>query len=168
LHSAALCVVIVYNMTRDEYETRKRRLDEQLRAGVELLESAHRQQVRALDLVWMTTAEEPLAFPLPPAEAPPRPEPQPAAAPPAPPPKPRRRGDWEFQEEVEAALARVPDVFDRNDICQTLGYNPDRATLYRALLLLTEKGLTVIEKLGGGRTSTRYRKTGRGSAQADA
>jgi hypothetical protein len=157
-------------MTRDEYETRKRRLDEQLRAGVELLEAAHRYQVRALDLVWtMTTSEEPISFPLPPAEG--IPEPQPAAAPapaPAPPPKPRRRGDWEFQEEVEAALAQVPDVFDRNDICQALGYNPDRATLYRALLLLAEKGLTVVEKLGGGRTSTRYRKTGRGPAQADA
>ncbi len=159
-------------MTRDEYETRKRRLDEQLRAGVELLEAAHRYQVRALDLVWtMTTAEELISFPLPPAEGIPRPEPQPAAAPapaPAPPPKPRRRGDWELQNEVEAALARVPDVFDRNDICQALGYDPDRATLYRALLLLTEKGLTVIEARGDGRRPTRYRKTGRGPAQADA
>jgi hypothetical protein len=45
-------------MTRDEYERRKGRLEEQLRAGIELMESAYRAQVRALDLVWMVQAEE--------------------------------------------------------------------------------------------------------------
>ncbi|HYN22787.1 MAG TPA: hypothetical protein VE078_17635 [Thermoanaerobaculia bacterium] len=44
-------------MTRDEYERRKGRLEEQLRAGIELMESAYRAQVRALDLVWMVQAE---------------------------------------------------------------------------------------------------------------
>src|SRR5215203_577393 len=52
------CVVIVNVMTRDEYERRKQRIEEQLRAGIELMESAHRAQMRALDLVWMVQAEE--------------------------------------------------------------------------------------------------------------
>ena len=45
-------------MTREQYEQRKRRLEEQLRAGIQLLESAYLAQVRALDLVWMLQAEE--------------------------------------------------------------------------------------------------------------
>jgi hypothetical protein len=39
------CVVIVHDMTHDEYERRKGRLEEQLRAGIELLETAHRAQI---------------------------------------------------------------------------------------------------------------------------
>lgn len=45
-------------MTREQYEQRKRRLEEQLRAGIQLLESAHQAQVRALDLVWMLQADK--------------------------------------------------------------------------------------------------------------
>jgi hypothetical protein len=163
-------------MTREDYEDRKRRLDEQLRAGIELLEAAHRQQVRALDLVWIATTEEPVAFPRPPAEALSRPQAQPAAAltaaltpaPAAPPRKPRRRAAWELQNEVESALAQVPDVFDRNDICRALGYEPDRATLFRAVERLKEDGLAVVEQSGSGRVPTRYRKAGPKPAQGDA
>ena len=58
-------------MTREEYEERRRRLDEELRAGRELLEASHRAQVRALDLHW--AAEQGSAVPdLPPAEKRPR------------------------------------------------------------------------------------------------
>ena len=45
-------------MTPEQYEQRKRRLEEQLRAGIQLLESAYQVQIRALDLVWMLQAEE--------------------------------------------------------------------------------------------------------------
>jgi hypothetical protein len=38
-------------MTRDDYEERRKRMDEELRAGIELLQAAHAAQVRALDLV---------------------------------------------------------------------------------------------------------------------
>ncbi|HEX6901185.1 MAG TPA: hypothetical protein VF789_15780 [Thermoanaerobaculia bacterium] len=48
-------------MTRDEYEQRKRRLEGQLQAGVELLEAAYREQIRALELVWMTRSKEGVA-----------------------------------------------------------------------------------------------------------
>ena len=50
-------------MSREQYEQRKRRLEEQLRAGIQLLESAYQAQVRALDLVWMLQEEELVAGP---------------------------------------------------------------------------------------------------------
>jgi hypothetical protein len=59
-------VVIVHVMTRGEYERRKQRIEEQLRAGIELMESAYRAQIRALDLVWMVQAEEDAEAPPPP------------------------------------------------------------------------------------------------------
>jgi len=38
-------------MTRDEYEARKRRLEGDLRSGMELLEAAFQTQFRALEMV---------------------------------------------------------------------------------------------------------------------
>jgi hypothetical protein len=157
-------------MTREEYEDRKRRLDEQLRAGVELLEAAHRQQVRALDLVWMATTEEAVEIPRPAAAEVPRPGPQPAApapAPPAPPPKPRRREPGELRDEVAAALAQVPDVFDRNDLCRALGYPPDRGSLYRALMELVSEGVIAIEKRGEGKRKSLYKRLGPATPPAE-
>jgi hypothetical protein len=71
-------------MTREQYEQRKQRLDEQL------LEAAHRQQVRALELVWSMSAEETLPSQVPPAETASPPD---GPVSPAPvPSRPRRRG----------------------------------------------------------------------------
>jgi hypothetical protein len=168
--NAALCgsapcdAMRLTNMTREEYEDRKRRLDEQLRAGFELLEAAHRQQVRALELVWMATSEGAVTIPTLPADLSfPHPVSQPAAvpapAPPAPPPKRRRRYAWELQDEVREALAHVPEVFDRNDLCRALGYEADRGSLYRVLWELIKDGVLALEVRGGGRTPSRYKKT---------
>jgi hypothetical protein len=144
-------------MRRDEYEQRKQRLETQLREGIALLESAHRQQIRALELVWMTTAEEDLALPAGPAVA--RSEPPPPVSVPAATHRSRRRGPGELEEEVESALPRVPEVFDRNDICRTLGYEPDRGSLYRVLQELVREGSLAIQDGGSGKSPTRYRKT---------
>ena len=46
-------------MTREEYEARKRRLEGDLRSGMELLEAAFQTQFRALEMVWI-----PFEFPL--------------------------------------------------------------------------------------------------------
>jgi hypothetical protein len=150
-------------MTREEFDEHKRRLDEQLRAGVELLETAHRHQVRALELVWMTTADSGAALPrlaqqtapqaVAPAAAPP------AAMAPAPPPRPVRRDAWQLLSEVENALASVADVFDRNDLCRALGYQPDRGSLYRTLQNLLDEGALTLEQRGAGRIPSRYRKS---------
>ncbi|MFY9822375.1 MAG: hypothetical protein WAM82_13410 [Thermoanaerobaculia bacterium] len=155
-------------MTRDEYEQRKRRLEEELQAGMELLATAHRHQVRALELVWAATGGDGVAIP-PPVLAPPALQGSDAPAVPAPaaaPPQPRRRGPWELLEDVEAALPKLPDVFDRNDICRALGYEPDRGSLYRTVQLLKQDGLLAVKQRGAGKTPTSYRKTGNTRSQA--
>src|SRR5947209_833009 len=63
-------------MRRDEFLQRKRELEERLRAGIELLEAAHRAEVRALETLWVSygeaeSPEEMAAPPVPEATAPP-------------------------------------------------------------------------------------------------
>lgn len=136
-------------MRRDEYEQRKQRLETQLREGIALLESAHRQQLRALELVWMTTAEEDLALGA-----------APAAAVPVAPAPPSRRTPWEIIQDLAAALPKVPEVFDRNRLHEALGYEPDRSSLHRILQQLVGNGNLKVERPGRGRVPTAYRKTG--------
>ena len=50
-------------MTHEEYEQRKRRLEEELRAGVALLETAFRHQIRALQLVWAAAGGDDVEIP---------------------------------------------------------------------------------------------------------
>ena len=143
-------------ITRNEYEQRKRRLDDQLREGVELLQAAHRQQIRALDLVWMTMAEEDLALPpAPPQEAA---EERPAPTP-VEPPQPVRRRAGQLNEEVEGILDALPEVFDRNDVAEALGYEPDRGSLYRVLQDLARSGVLAVEERGAGKVPTTYSRT---------
>ncbi|HKH44411.1 MAG TPA: hypothetical protein VKM72_07095 [Thermoanaerobaculia bacterium] len=159
-------------MTREQYEQRKRRLEEQLRAGIQLLESAHQAQVRALDLVWMLQAEElaaglvgeTAAFVSPEPTSPPAPakqEPLPAPSP------PRRRGPGDLAEDVRAALSRLPHRFTRGDMCAALGYEPDRGSLYRILQDLALKGTLHIESVGFGRRPTIYSNPGAPDRPAD-
>ena len=112
-------------------------------------------QVRALEMVWSMSAEEALPSRVPPVET---------ASPdgpvsPAPVPS-RRRGAGELVDEVEAALRNVPEKFDRSNICQALGYEPDRASLYRVFQKLKEAGTVSVVKFGSGRVPTIYAKTG--------
>lgn len=159
-------------MTREQYEQRKRRLEEQLRAGIQLLESAHQAQVRALDLVWMLQAEELAAGLADESAALVSPEPAPAPAPakrePLPAPSlPRRRGPGDLEEDVRAALSRLPDRFTRGDVCTALGYKPDRGGLYRILQGLAQKGSVSIKSVGSGRRATVYYKSGVPDRPAD-
>ena len=55
-------------MTRDDYEERRKHMDEERRAGIELLQAAHAAQVRALDLVWMSSGDQAPAVAPPPGE----------------------------------------------------------------------------------------------------
>ncbi len=131
-------------MTREHYDQRRRQLDAELRAGIVLLESAHRLQVHALDLAWSMLSQEPLA---------------PAASPAKPPEQaPAKRRPNNLLEDLGAAVARLPEAFDRNDICRELGYQPERSMLYRALQDLVAQGSIAIFQGGEGRTPTRYRR----------
>jgi hypothetical protein len=77
-----------------------------------------------------------------------------------------RRGAWQLYADVQTALAAVPEVFNRNDVCRALGYEPDRGSLYCTFQELKEGGAIVIEQAGSGKWPTQYRKTGRSSATA--
>jgi hypothetical protein len=142
-------------MTREQYEQRKRRLEEQLQAGIQLLESAHQAQVRALDLVWMLQAEEGAAGPV--AEAASLSSPEPS---PAPPPSPSpHRSPRHLEDDLRAVLPRLPERFTRADACAALGYEPDRGNLYRILQDLVRERRLRVESVGSGRKATIYRKT---------
>lgn len=151
-------------MTQNEYEHYRRRLDEQLASGIELLKAAHAQQVHALELVWKMGSSEESVRATAPAPAPEAPA---AAAAPAQPSRPSRRGAWALINDIEAALPRLPEVFDRRAVIQALGYEPDRGSLYRVLQELTHEGVIVQESIGGGRVPTTYRKTGTGHSPAN-
>ncbi len=142
-------------MTHNQYEQHKQRLEEQLRAGIQLLETAYKAQIRALELVWMLQAEiggglGSLVSPKPAAK-------QEAAPPPS---KPRRRTIADLEVDVRAALPRLPETFTRRDVCSALGYEPDRGSLYRILQELVQKGSAGVESVGEGQKPTVYRKTG--------
>lgn len=140
-------------MTREQYEEQKRRLAEQHRSLVEMVDSAYQEQLRALDMVWrMMSGEgspEPRPAPAPPA-APPR------ATAPAPPARRRRRAG-ELYQEVLAALPRLPEPFTFSDVCRVLGYDPERGSLYRALQDLQDLGYIALHSRGTGTRPTRYR-----------
>jgi hypothetical protein len=138
-------------MTRDEYEVRKRRLEDELRSSMELLQAAFQTQLRALEMVWMGFSGEPVSTP-PPA-------PLSVAVPDAVPAHPVRRRLGQIYADVEAALPQLPEVFDRNHVRQRLGYEPDRVALYRVLNELVAAGSLRVEVRGGGQTPSTYRRT---------
>src|SRR5262249_8764789 len=140
-------------MTREQYEEQKRRLAEQHRSLVEMVDSAYQSQLRALDMVWRMMSGEGPADPRP-APAPPAVPPQAAAPTPA---ARRRRRPRELDEEVRAARARLPDLFTFSDVCRELGYNPDRGSLYRTLQELQDLGEIALHSRGTGTRPTRYR-----------
>ena len=129
-------------MTRDEYEASKARIEEHLRAGVELLQAAYRQQMEALDLVWKAGTEEPARI------VPVRVEEIPV----------RRRHAGELFCEVRDAISNLPEVFHRGDVCEQLGYQPDRGSLFRALREMVEEGLLAVQTRGDNRRPTLYRR----------
>ncbi len=157
-------------MNRAEYQRLRRQLDEELWAGIEMIQAAYRAKVEALDALW----EEPLSEEVPASEpeltAPPLPElaapspPEPTAPPlpepaaPAAEPKSARRRDGEVQADLEDALEQVGDVFHKSDLCRALGYEPPRTSLYRALSQLERDGIIKLESPGIGRRGGLYRK----------
>lgn len=131
-------------MTRSEYEARRRRLDEEMRAAIELVRSGHQAQVQALELLWRMSAEG-------------APEPAPPP-PPEPEAHPRRRGAGALRAEVEEVLLQLPETFTKNDVEKLLKEPADRASLYRVLQELQKDGWIKAEDFGRGRNPARYRQ----------
>jgi hypothetical protein len=148
-------------MTRDEYERHLRRLEEQLRVGIEILQASYRHQVGAVELIWRMTNGEGVPLASLQAEIPAVPVPQPQAAvrPPEAPARTSRRGAWDLYRELRQALPRVPEVFDTRDLRKALGYEPNRSSLHRALRELEDDGFITLKSPGRGKTPTRYEQT---------
>jgi hypothetical protein len=138
-------------MTREDYEEQKRRLAEQHGALLEMVETAHQFQLRALEIVWRMMSGEGSAeslLPRPAAAAPP---------PPAPPAKQRQKAG-ELYRHVVAALPGLPEPFTQADVCKAIGYTPDRGSLYRALQDLRLEKRLVVQSGGSGNRPSRYRR----------
>jgi len=134
-------------MTRDEYEARRRRLDDELRSAMEMLKAGHQAQVQALDLLWRISTDGATA-------------PSPSPAVPAPAPKARRRGPGELLQEVIAILPQLPEQFTKDDVVKALSDPPDRSSLFRVLQELVLTGRLQMESYGGGRLPSVYRWEG--------
>ena len=147
-------------MTRDEYERHLRRLEEQLRVGIELLQASYRHQAGAVELIWRMTNGEGVPLPSLPAETAAVPQVQEDLRPPAAPARLARRGSGDLYNDVLEALPRLPEVFDTRQPRETLGYAPHRGSLHRALQELEKEGLLAVEVLGRGKMPTSYRQTG--------
>jgi hypothetical protein len=142
-------------MTREEFEQRKRRLEEQLQEGIELLKAGFRQQLRALEMVWMATTEVEDAPPRSPAEARPEELAAPVRTSAAPPSRPRQKSG-QLWADIDAALDQVPEVFDRNDLIKALGYEPDRSALHRVMRGLLRSGAIVLKSRNAGKIPAKY------------
>ena len=151
-------------MTREQYEDQKRRLAEQHRSLVEIVDSAYQSQLRALEMVWRMLFGE--------GGGEVRPAPAPVAAPAQPvapaPPARRRRKAGELAEEVLGVFPHLPEIFDFTDVCRLLGYTPDRGSLYRVLQEMRIEGRISTASFGSGTKPVRYRRENLEQAKADA
>jgi hypothetical protein len=150
-------------LNQAEYQQLRRQLDEELRAGLEMLQAGHRAKVEALDARWEAeVGAEPASGPaVPEPAAPPMPQRVPAISPTPSPSARLRLGAGELLEDVEAALTRVGEEFQQRDLCRALGYEPHRGSLHRVLRELEGEGVLEIRRPGFGRRASLYRKTGK-------
>ena len=128
-----------------EYQRLRRQLDEELRAGIEMLQAGHRAKVTTLDELGASSAAAPAQPPAP-------------ASPAAPEEPVQRLEAGELLADVELALAEVGEVFRKSDLRAALGYEPQRSTLHRVLAELQRDGVIQVDHPGSGRRATRYRK----------
>jgi hypothetical protein len=177
-----------------DYERFRQQVDEQLLADLRMVYEAYLAKVRAYETLALTSGtlpagmRPPLALPalageperlLPaPAEAPPAPAVRPtppapkpqapvAARRPAPRPRRKRYGAFELHDVVLAALDRLDDEFDRDDLLRVLPAGTPRTTLHRVLQDLVEEDQALeIAERGQGGTLSIYRKRRPGSGTA--
>jgi hypothetical protein len=167
-------------MKSREYERRRRALEEQCHADLNLIRAGYEAKLRALEMIWLasdgkdeddgapgrsnpseaspsetvsretvrseTVANEPVSSKTVPSETV-----RTETAAPA-----RERRD--LLSGLLDALPGLPEVFEKQDIYQALGYVPARATLYRAIETLKSEKLIVTARYSEGGQRTQYRK----------
>lgn len=136
-------------MTRNEYEARRRRLDEELRAVMEAVQAGHQARIQLLDLMWSMSSSGMSEPEAPPPAAPGPPEPE---------PPPRRRGAGELLDSILEILPGLPEIFTKEDIEKALGERIERSSLFRILRELERDGWLHTETPGRGRYPTAYRR----------
>jgi hypothetical protein len=148
-------------MTEEEYEERRRGLEQELQSDLALIHAAHEARVRSLDRLRRLAMEEDgsavvsgsdkeghdrtrtTGETVPPAPA--------ASRKPSSPP-------GAFLNDLEAILSELPEVFDKKDIVRLVGYEPTHSTFFRALTRLQDEGAVAVEDYSDGGTHTTYRK----------
>lgn len=165
-------------MKWSEYEQRRRAMERQLEADIELLRAAHEARIRALERLWLDLSEKDQPSPAGGPEASGAgeeaaaesgsPTGTPADVPIGTPtgtqgPAEVRKGYGEVSLDIEAVFDSLPEVFDRPELVRALGYQPVRTTFYRAIDALVAEGQITVESPSAGRHRTRYRKAPRRS-----
>lgn len=145
-------------MDRNEYNRRRCALEELYQADLRLLRAAHEARVRSLEALWLALEGDVLPSPLAILHA--APEPDHAPALPAEPDVPAsllRNPD--LRTSLEEILPSLPDLFEKKDVIQALGWTPSRSSLHRVLSDMVQDGFVAFEVLSSGRMPSRYRKT---------
>jgi hypothetical protein len=135
-------------MNDDEYERRKRALEEMYQADLTMVRAAHETRLRCLDALRQASPSpaDSAAGLRPPT--PPPPTPQPAA----------RNQNPDLREAVLEALPSLPELFTKDDVVRAIGFTPSRSSLQRILMDLDAKKTIRFEELSQGRHPTTYRK----------
>jgi hypothetical protein len=151
-----------------EYERRKRAIEEQLAADLELIRTAAHARLEALETLWRAaaaqggqdtrnetpaSAETQSAQPPDEVQAPGSPSLAPTAV-------VRRRGD--VLKAILETFPHLPDDFDKADVVRLLGFEPSRPTLHRAWDRLLQEKKIAMSRHSDGRRPTRYRKLAAG------
>ena len=155
-------------MDRNEFERRRRALEEMYQADLNLVRAAHAARVRSLEALWLAPPEETApstaqagAPPVPPlspiSETTPARVEAPRTVPQAPPPTARPRNPY-LRGALEGCYADLPVVFDQKDVIRALGWTPSRTSLQRLLHQLTYQKVLAMESQSFGRKLTRFRK----------
>lgn len=155
-------------MKAREYERRRRALDEQLHADLNLIRAGYDAKLRALEIIWLasdeadavsseTVHQETIPSEMVQSETV-LSETVPTEMPDQAPAREVQRGD--VLSDFLAALPDLPEVFEKKDVYQALGYVPPRATLYRVIWRLKEDKKIAIARHSEGRIRTQYRKLG--------
>ncbi len=139
-------------MTQNEYERRRRLLEEQLQAALEMVRSGCEIAFQALEALRAESAkDEPAGASIA--------KPAPSTSRSAPDPPLRSRiptNQW--PDDLEEALPMLPEVFTKADLVRALGYQPTRGTLLRIVDKLIQEGRIAVLKASDGGKPTTYRK----------
>lgn len=134
-------------MNDDEYERRRRALEEMYQADLLMVRAAHETRLRCLEALRQTEA------PTGGQGSRPAPPPPPAPAP----PKRTRPQNPDLRDSIEEALPGLPEQFTKEDVIRALGFTPTRSSIQR-VLLHDFKERVRVEVRSEGRHPTIYRK----------